>query len=417
MEQDQGMSLKRVVITGRGSVSPFGAGCTPLVENVRQGHSGVRLIEEWREIKGLKSFMAAPVPEIDAKSLLPRAIRRTMGEMAIHAAIAAGEAADDSGLTAALLASGRAGVAIGSTTGSPEAYENFYRKFLPERSIEEMKSGFFFQIMSHSCAANVCLSLGITGEQWSPSSACSSSAQAIGLGYILIKSGRQDVVLCGGADEVHHSVTMVFDVLQAASRQNDRPTENPRPFDVDRDGVVCGGGSGILVVESLASALARGAHIYCEILGFGHVNDSSHIANPHEDAMNAAMTAALTEAGVSPGEIDYVNAHATGTVQGDRAEAAAINRSIGARVPVSSFKGHIGHTLGAAGALETIILLEMMRRQEIVPTLNLDNPDPLCHGINLCREIGPARIDTVIKNNFALGGVNTSLVFRRWPNV
>jgi 3-oxoacyl-[acyl-carrier-protein] synthase II len=389
-------------------------GSEKLVNEVWQGRSGVQIMADWRQITGLKSFMAAPVPKIDAKSILPRSMRRTMGDMAIHAAIAAREAADDAAFSTELLASGRIGVAIGSTTGSPAAYEDFYRKFLPKRSIEEIKSGFFFKIMSHSCAANVCLALGIKGEQWSPSSACSSSAQAIGLGYMLVKSGRQDAVLCGGADEVHHTVTMVFDVLKAASRRNDQPSSNPRPFDGARDGVVCGGGSGILVVESLESARARGANIYCEILGFGHVNDSTHIANPHQDAMTAAMVAALKEAGVSSHQIDYVNAHATGTLQGDIAEAAAINKTVGSSVPVSSFKGHIGHTLGAAGALETIILLEMIRRQEVVPTLNLDNPDPHCSSINLPQEIDARSIDTVMKNNFALGGVNTSLVFRRW---
>jgi 3-oxoacyl-[acyl-carrier-protein] synthase II len=391
----------------------LGIGVAELVEGIWQGRSGVKIMEAWRQIKGMKALTAAPVPEIDAKSLLPRAMRRTMGDMAVHATIAAREAAEDAGLSAELLGSGRVGAAIGSTTGSPEAYEVFYEKFLAERSIEELKSGFFFKLMGHSCAANVCLALGITGEQWSPASACSSSAQAIGLGYMLIKSGRQDAVLCGGADEVHHSVTMVFDVLKAASRVHDQPLSTPRPFDSARDGVVCGGGSGILVVESLASAEARSAKIYGEILGFGHINDCTHIANPHTNAMAAAMENALREAGVPGAGIDYVNAHATGTLQGDIAEAAAINKTVGSDVPVSSFKGHIGHTLGAAGGLETIILLEMMRRQEIIPTLNLDNPDPQCGNISLPREIEPRRIDTVIKNNFALGGVNTSLVFRR----
>jgi 3-oxoacyl-[acyl-carrier-protein] synthase II len=414
MGQGKKLSVNRVVITGRGAVSPFGVGCASLHNGIWQGCSGVKIMAAWQQIKGLKSFLAAPVPEIDAKVLLPRAMRRTMGDMAVHATIAAREAADDAGLSADFLHSGRIGAAIGSTTGSPEAYETFYRKFLPEKSIEEMKSGFFFKIMSHSCAANVCLALGIKGEQWAPSSACSSSAQAIGLGYMLVKSGRQDVVLCGGADEVHHTVTMVFDVLKAASRNHDQPLATPRPFDIARDGVVCGGGSGVLVVESLASALARGAAIHGEILGFGHVTDSAHIANPHQDAMAAAMNGALREAGLSGGAIDYVNAHATGTPQGDLAEAAAINKTVGASVPVSSFKGHIGHTLGAAGALETIILLEMLRRQNIIPTLNLSDPDPLCCTINLPREIEARPINTVMKNNFAMGGVNTSLVFRRW---
>ncbi|MBU0482889.1 MAG: beta-ketoacyl-[acyl-carrier-protein] synthase family protein [Proteobacteria bacterium] len=408
------MPLNRVVITGRGAVSPFGPGVKVLSDSVRHGMSGVRIMDDWRRIGGLYSYLAAPVPALDPKDYLPRVIRRSMGDMALHAAIAAREAVDDAKISDHHLASGRTGVVIGSTTGSPETYENFYRMFLPQESMEEVKSGFFFRIMGHSCAANVCLALGINGEQWAPASACTSAAQALGLGYLLIKSGRQDIVLCGGADETHHTVTMVFDILKAASRCHDAPLATPRPFDVHRDGVVCGAGSGILALESLDSALARKAEIYCELLGFGHVTDSTHIANPHEDSMGRAMRQALDEAGLEADKIDYVNAHATGTLQGDAAEAIAIHNIVGSNVPVSSFKGHIGHTLGAAGALETVILLEMMQRQEIFPTLHLDHPDPMCGGINLVRELQSHKIDTVLKNNFALGGVNAALVLRRW---
>jgi 3-oxoacyl-[acyl-carrier-protein] synthase II len=407
------MVLRRVVITGRGAVSPFGAGVKPLFDGIWQGRSGVRLMEEWRQITGLKSYLAAPVPELDARAELPRAIRRTMGDMAIYAALAAREAVREAGLSESFLASGQVGTVIGSTTGSPQAYENFYQMFFPAKSIEEVKSGFFFQIMSHSCAANVSLALGIKGEQWAPASACTSAAQAIGLAYLLIGSGRQDAVVCGGADEVHHTVSIVFDVLKAASRRHDEPLSTPRPFDLERDGVVCGGGSGILVLESLESARARGAEIYAEVLGFGQVCDSTHIANPDPDAMAAAMRKAMSEAQVSGGEIDYVNAHATGTPQGDSAEAKAIARVAGRPVPVSSYKGHIGHTLGAAGALESIILLEMLQRQEIIPTLHLEHPDPECGGIDLVREVRRASLNTVMKNNFALGGVNAALIFRR----
>ena len=407
------MVLRRVVITGRGAVSPFGAGVGPLVDSVWQGRSGIRLIEEWRRIRGLKSYLAAPVPELDGRGELPRAIRRSMGDMALHAALAAREAAGEAGLSESFLASGRVGTAIGSTTGSPQTYEDFYRMFLPEESIEEVKSGFFFRIMSHSCAANVSLALGIRGEQWSPCSACTSAAQAIGLAYLLVGSGRQDAMLCGGADEVHHTVTMVFDVLKAASRRHDQPLAAPRPFDLDRDGVVCGGGAGILVLESLESARARGAEIYAEVLGFGQLCDATHIANPHPDAMAGAMRKAMAEAQVTGDEIDYVNAHATGTPQGDSAEAQAIAGVIGRPVPVSSCKGHLGHTLGAAGALESIILLEMLQRQEIIPTLHLDRPDPDCGGVDLVRQVRKAGLDTVMKNNFALGGVNAALIFRR----
>jgi 3-oxoacyl-[acyl-carrier-protein] synthase II len=279
--------------------------------------------------------------------------------------------------------------------------------------IDQIKSGEFFKMMSHSCAANVCLTLGIEGQQWAPSSACTSSAQAIGLGFMLIQSGRQQAMLCGGSDEVHHSVTGVFDLVKAASLKNSTPDRPPSPFDQDRDGVVCGEGSGILVLESYQSALARNARIYGEILGFGNINDSRHIANPHRDAMARAMVESLREAGVAPEEIDYVNAHATGTEQGDREESAAIHSVIGSTTPVSSLKGHIGHTLGAAGSLETIVLLEMMQRQELIATRNLVTPDVQCRHIHLLTATRKQKVHTVLKNNFALGGVNAALVLRR----
>jgi 3-oxoacyl-[acyl-carrier-protein] synthase II len=385
-----------------------------LNDNFWRGNSAVRLIDEWRSIKGLGSYLAAPVPPLDAKKLLPRSARRTMGDMAVHATIAAREAVDDAGITEEQLHSGEIGIAVGTTTGSPIEYNNFYEEFLAGHSIESMKSGMFFKIMGHSCAANVMYALGISGEQWAPTSACTSSSQAIGLGYLLVKQGRQRAVICGGADEVHHTVTMVFDIIRAASQNNAHPQQTPRPFDSKRDGVVCGGGAGILVVESLESALSRGAKIYGEITGFGHASDPGHIANPSMTAMARVMTDALREAGLRPDEVDYVNAHATGTEQGDLAEARAIGNVVGPTVPTSSLKGHMGHTLGASGALESIVVLEMMQRGEILPTLHLDQVDPGCGSLNLIQEVTPRPVHTVIKNNFALGGVNVALVYQKW---
>jgi 3-oxoacyl-[acyl-carrier-protein] synthase II len=336
-----------------------------------------------------------------------------MGPLALYATLAAQEAVADAGLADDFLKGGEVGAVIGSTTGSPEALAALYGHYLFDNSIEAIKAGEFFKIMGHSCSANVCITLGITGEQWAPTSACTSAAQALGLGYLLVKSGRQQAMLCGGADETHPSVTGVFDVVRAASCRNETPTATPSPFDRKRDGVVCGAGSGILVLESLDSARRRGAHIYGEICGFGHVNDSEHIANPHSTSMARAMARAMAEAGVSGADIDYVNAHATGTEQGDRAEAQAIAMAVNGSVPVSSLKGHFGHTLGAAGALETIILLEMLARQEIVPTLNLEDIDPECDCVDLVRQLRPKPLTTLVKNNFALGGVNAALVIRR----
>jgi 3-oxoacyl-[acyl-carrier-protein] synthase II len=333
--------------------------------------------------------------------------------MAVHATLAAKEAIDDAGLRKDTVTSEQTGIVIGSTTGSASAFEEFYSKYLPDKRLAEIKSGEFFKMMGHSCSANVSLALGITGEQWAPVSACTSSSQAIGLAYLLIQTGRQQVVLCGGADEAHASVTGVFDLLKAASNQNDDPENSCRPFDENRSGVVCGGGSGILVLENLESAIARGANIYGEIVGFGNVNDSTHIANPDTKSMARAMQRAMAEAGLSGSDIDYVNAHATGTDLGDVAEACAIASVVDSKTPVSSFKGHIGHTLGAAGSLEMMILLEMLSKNEVIPTRNLNTIDARCSVAQLPKEVSSVSLNTVLKNNFALGGVNTSIAIRR----
>ncbi|MDH3348179.1 MAG: beta-ketoacyl-[acyl-carrier-protein] synthase family protein, partial [Desulfobulbaceae bacterium] len=245
-------------------------------------------------------------------------------------------------------------------------------------------------------------------------SACTSSAQAIGLGYLLVGTGRQQAMLCGGADEVHHSVTSFFDVLQAASRKNDTPGKTPAPFDTDRDGVVCGGGSGILVLESLESALARKARIYAEIIGFGNTSDPGHIANPQAKAMTEAIKKALKEAQINGAEVDYVNAHATGTIRGDLAEAKAIGEAISPTTPVSSLKGHMGHTLGAAGVLESMVSLKMMQQGELLPTKNLQNIDPECNICSVIKTEQKKQCDIILKNSFALGGVNTAILYKRY---
>ncbi len=408
--------MRRVVVTGMGAVSPFGIGREKLMRGVREGRSGVRFMPEWEAIDGLESRIAAPVPPFDARKLLPRSCRRTMGNMAMYAALAATEAREHAGIGDDLMQSGRVGIVMGSTTGSPTIHEEFYSQFVRSGTVEGLRSGTFFKVMGHTCAANTAQVLGLKGEQWSTVSACTSSIQAIGLGCLLIRSGRQDVVFCGGADETHYTVTMVFDVLKAASRKNNTPELTPRPFDSMRDGVVCGAGSGVLILESLEHALERGASPLVEILGFGNCNDTSHIANPGVDAMANAMRLALEDAGRSASELDYINAHATGTEAGDATEAAAINAVAGSNIPVSSFKGYIGHTLGAAGALETIILASMMEKGEIFPTLNLDEPATDCRCVRHVQQRTGSRLDLVLKNNFALGGVNSSLLIGRFRN-
>lgn len=409
-------ALRRVVITGLGAVSPLGRGVPALMEGLYAGRSAVREVAELERIGGLRTRVAALVQDVDPKEI-PRKDRRSMSAMSIYATLASYEALAQAGLGAAEREGGRLGVAIGSTVGSTQATEDFFRDFFTDHSLERMKSTLFFQIMNHSCAANVVQTLGITGRLLAPSAACSTGGQAIGYGYEQVALGRQDFMLCGGADEFHPLTAATFDVMTAASIGfNDHPQQTPRPFDCRRDGVVCAEGAGVLLLEALDSAQARGAEILGEVIGFATVSDPSNIANPNAAAMERCMREALADAGLEPAAVDYVNAHATATAQGDIAEAEAIAAIFGDRIPVSSLKGHLGHTMAASGALELLAGVEMLRRGRLIPTLNLDDVDPACAGIRHVtgRETEPAT--TLIKNNFALGGVNSSLVVRRNPH-
>ena len=408
--------MRRVVITGMGAVSPYGKGMDVFLESLIQGKSAITSISELADIKGLRSWVAGLIDDIDPKEI-PRKYRRSMSKMSIFATLACQEALVQAGLTAEQCAGGQMGVAIGSTTGSTQANQEFFGSFLSTQALEHVKSMVFFKIMNHTCAANVSQILGITGRTLSPSAACSTSCQAVGYGYEMIAFGKQDFMLCGGADEYHPLATGAFDILNAASvKFNDQPSRTPRPFDRDRDGVVCSEGCGILLLESLDSAQKRGADILCEIIGFATVSDPSNIANPDRASIKRCMQMALNDASVKPEEIDYINAHATATKQGDIAESEAILKLFGGDTPVSSLKGHLGHTMAASGALESAALVEMINRDCLIPTLNLDNIDDACRNIRHICKLETSHIKTAIKNNFALGGINSSLVIRRYKD-
>ena len=410
------MQTRRVVITGMGAMSPFGRGVDILIESLFAMKSGVTKIPGLADFGGLRTHVAAVVPDMDPKEI-PRKYRRSMSKMSIYATLACQEAVSQGNVTGKQLSSGRLGISMGSTVGSPIATQEFFEDFLTYRSLERMRATTFFQIMNHSCAANVAQALGITGRILAPSSACSTGCQAIGYGFEMIASGKQDMMLCGGADEFHPLSPATFDVMSAASvRYNDAPHLTPRPFDRDRDGVVCSEGSGVLLLEELDSAQKRGARIFAEITGFATSSDTSNIADPNTESIEGCIRLALEDAGVKADGIDYVNAHATGTIQGDIAESTAIGRVFGNDVPVSSLKGHLGHTMAACGALETIASIAMIDKGSLVPTLNLENVDPLCGNIRHVRQIETADIKTVLKNNFALGGVNTCIVIRGYTH-
>lgn len=408
--------MRRVVITGMGAVSPYGKGLDIFFESLIEGKSAITSLSNLADIKGLRSRVAGLVNGIDPKEI-PRKYRRSMSSMSIYATMACREALDQARLNEEQCTGGQMGVAIGSTIGSTLTTQEFFNNLLSTGSLEQMKSTVFFKIMNHSCAANVSQILGITGRTLSPSAACSTSCQAIGYGYEMIAFGKQDFMLCGGTDEYHPLFTGTFDILNAASvKFNDQPSRTPRPFDRDRDGVVCSEGSGILLLESLDSAEKRGANILSEIIGFATVSDPSNIANPDMASIKRCMQLALNDADIKPEEIDYVNAHATSTKQGDITESEAISELFGDDTPVSSFKGHLGHTMAASGALESIALVEMINRGCLIPTLNLENIDDACSNIRHICELQTTSINTAIKNNFALGGINSSLVIRRYKD-
>ena len=274
----------------------------------------------------------------------------------------------------------------------------------------------FFKCASHTVAMNVAQMLGIRGEVLSPSSACASSMQAIGLGFQLIRAGILDMAFCGGAEEVTSMVIGSFESVfaTAPAARNDNPETASRPFDAQRDGLVCGEGAGVIVLESLDSAQVRNAAILGEVAGYNTSAGGSHISQSDAGAIRDGINAALRDAGVAPQDIDYVSAHATGTIQGDASESEALRQVFGGRVPVSSLKGCLGHTMGASGAIELAACLMMMRDGVIYPTRNLEQPAEDCLGLNHIQQQTPAKINCFIKNCFAFGGINAILVCRRF---
>jgi 3-oxoacyl-[acyl-carrier-protein] synthase II len=268
--------------------------------------------------------------------------------------------------------------------------------------------------MNHSCAANTAQALGIRGRIIAPSAACASGTLSIGLAYEMILNGYQETMFCGGADEHHVVSTAVFDIMHAAScNYNDKPELSPRPFDVDRDGVVCAEGAGVLILEELEHACERGANILGEVVGFSILSSPGSIAHPDCQTMVDCMHLALRQADLDAKDVGYVNAHATATIHGDIAEAQAIGSVVGKEVPVSSLKGHMGHTMAASGALELVASLQMMENDVVIPTRNLEKQDPKCAGINVIFAPQNIKSDVVLKNSFALGGINSTILVRR----
>jgi 3-oxoacyl-[acyl-carrier-protein] synthase II len=334
-----------------------------------------------------------------------------MGRLSIFAVQAAQQALKDANIPPEALSDNRLGCVVGSTMGSAESIAEAFEVLLPDNDLSQLTSTKFFQCVSHTAALNVGQFLGITGTVMSTNAACASALQAIGSGYDLIRTGQQDIMLCGGAEGLHPTVVGSFDVLFATSTNfNQTPKATPRPFDAKRDGLVCAEGAGIVILEDYDLAKKRKAKIYAEIIGFNSSGNGSHVSESNRQAIASCINETLKRAQLCPQDIDYINAHATATIQGDKEEANAIRQIFGATIPVSSLKGNIGHTLGASGAIELIASLIMMEKSLIYPTLNLTEPDNDCRGINHVMQPLAKKINILLKNCFAFGGINASLV-------
>lgn len=399
---------RRVVVTGVGLVSPLGSDPDRVFDAVLAGASGVQAIPGFAEVADLGVRIGGPVSGFEPQRI-PRKFRRSMSRMSQYATAAAADAVAMAGLPEAVLQSGRTAVVAGSTTGSPDAMEAFFREYIGTGSIRGVSGTAFLRVMSHTVPAHLALVFGINGPVHTPACACAISNQAVGMGLDLLRLGRADVALCGGADELSVLGAATFDLVGAASRGwVDDPTARPAPFDRSRDGVVVAEGASMVVLETLAHARARGAPVLGEVLGYGESCDATHMSSPEPEGMVLAMRRALADADLPPAAIGYVNAHATGTPVGDAAEAQATAAVFGDRVPVSSAKGHFGHTLAACGGIELILSLWALSRGILPPTRNLRDPD--VEGLLLLREPLARRVDRVVSNNFAFGGINASLV-------
>jgi 3-oxoacyl-[acyl-carrier-protein] synthase II len=407
--------MRRVAVTGMAGISALGSDWPTISAAFRARRTAIRTMPEWDRYSDLGTRLAAPIPEFAPPGHWSRKQLRSMGRVSQLAVRSAELALQDAGLLGEpLLQSGRVGVACGSSVGSTADISDFAQMLLTGES-PGLNANSYVRMMPHTTAANVGIFLGLKGRIISTSTACTSGSQGVGFAFETVRQGLQTAMLGGGAEELCVSEAMAFDMLYATSCRNDEPHRTPRPYDRDRDGLVIGEGGGMLVLEDLDHALARGARIHAEVLGFGTNSDGTHVTRPEERTMGIVMRLALESAGLEPAAIGYVNGHGTATEQGDIAETQATASVFGARMPISSQKSFFGHTLGACGALESIFSIEMMRSEWFAPTVNLDNVDPRCGELDYITGDGrELSVDCVMNNNFAFGGVNTSLIFKRW---
>ncbi|HHC6513284.1 TPA: beta-ketoacyl-ACP synthase [Vibrio parahaemolyticus] len=404
---------RRVVVTGMSGVTAFGNDWQSVEPQLRDCQNATQYMPSYEQYDGLNTKLAAPILDFELPKHYKRKQVRGMGRVSKLATVATENALSQAGLIGNdVLTNGQTGIAYGSSTGSTDAIGAF-GVMLNEKTTKAITATTYVQMMPHTTAVNVGLFFGLKGRVIPTSSACTSGSQAIGYAYEAIKHGYQTVMVAGGAEELCPTESAVFDTLFATSLKNEDPKSTPRPYDSDRDGLVIGEGAGTLVLEEYEHAVARGAKIYAEIIGFASNCDAAHVTQPQMETMQICMEMAMQNAGITAEKIDYVSAHGTATDRGDIAESNATANALG-KVPISSLKSYFGHTLGACGAIEAWLGLEMMLTGWFNPTLNLENLDEQCGDLDYIAGQGrELDVKYLMSNNFAFGGINTSIIFKK----
>ncbi|AMX02497.1 beta-ketoacyl-ACP synthase II [Microbulbifer thermotolerans] len=412
------MSRRRVVVTGMGMVSPLGNTVDETWSSILAGTSGVVPIETF-DVSAFPTRFAATVKNFDPSPYMPAKEARKMDVFLQYGLVAAIQAVQDSGLEITEEDASRVGTCIGSGMGGIQAIEH-NAMLIAEKGPRRVSPFFVPGAIINMVAGNLSIKYGMKGPNLSTTTACTTGTHAIGLGMRTIQYGDADVMVCGGAEMVTTPVGLGgFCAARALSTRNDDPQAASRPWDVDRDGFVLGEGAGVLVLEEYERAKARGATIYAELAGFGMSGDAHHMTSPPEDGAGAALSMqnALRDAGLDVEGVQYINAHGTSTLAGDKAEIKAVQAVFGEaadKLAVSSTKSMTGHLLGAAGAIEAIFSVLTLRDQVAPPTINLDHPDEACNDVNLVPwETQERVVDAALSNSFGFGGTNGSLIFRR----
>jgi 3-oxoacyl-[acyl-carrier-protein] synthase-1 len=404
---------RRVVITGMGIYSCIGTSLEEVKNSLYEGKSGI-VFDEERKAFGFQSAITGLVPRPDLKEFLNRRQRISIGEETEYAYMATIEAIKNAGIDDAFFEKNEVGIMYGNDSVSKAIIES--TDIIREKKDTALiGSGAIFKSMNSTITMNLSTIFKIRGINLTISAACASGSHSIGLGYFLIKNGLQDIIICGGAQEINKYAMSSFDGLGVFSPRENEPTKASRPFDSNRDGLVPSGGGATLILESYDSAIKRGATIFAEIVGYGFSSNGGHISTPNVEGPATAMKRALAEAKVQPNQIDYINAHATSTPVGDANEAKAILEVFGENNPlISSTKSMTGHECWMAGASEVIYSTLMMQNDFVAPNINLENPDEDSAKLNLVKNTLNKKIDLFLSNSFGFGGTNSALVVKKY---